>query len=186
LHRTICLARILQSVVPLELFDRCNGPRIHFAGRFTRQIPQIAQAALHAADFCNRVQVAKLQRNVLSIVPLADLLPSSLLPRISLIKIDVEGTEADALAGLEPILESLPAHVAIVCELSPKHIATRGSTVGSLLNRMRVLGFRAYRITNVYGGSAYLSKDISPPYPLVGEVDDLADVVFLRSASPER
>jgi len=125
-------------------------------------------------------------REEVEVVPLAELLPAALLPRISLIKIDVEGAEADALCGLEPILEFLPSHVAIVCELSPKHIAARGSTVAELLERMRALGFRVYRIVNVYGASAYLTRAVSPPCPLTGEVENLVDVVFLRSSDPER
>jgi hypothetical protein len=116
------------------------------------------------------------------ILPLSELLPGQHLSRISLVKIDVEGAEADALMGLEPIINELSSRLAIICEIAPARIRQFGGSPNSVLNRMRGHGFAPHRIKNIYGASAYLTAETSAPEPLDEPIGDMADVIFLRSA----
>ena len=140
---------------------------------------------LGASSLLNAGNAGTLAEEV-EVWPLSEILPRELLSRISLVKIDVEGAEADALAGLEAALPYLPNRAAILCEINPERLAAVGSSAESLLDRMRRLGFSAYKIKNVYGVSAYLTQEIVQPELLEGAIEHMADVVFMRLRTENR
>jgi FkbM family methyltransferase len=66
--------------------------------------------------------------------------------RIDLLKIDVEGAEMDVLAGLEDCHWHLVRQLSMEVEMSNKH------HVGSLLQRLRSLGFDQVSVDSMFGG----------------------------------
>jgi len=97
-------------------------------------------------------------------MPLADLLEEDEIARARLVKVDVEGAEADVLAGMESFLEQCGENVEIVAEVSPEWWADRDRSVADLLGPFVERGFHVYEIPNNYWPWRYLwPNDVSPP-----------------------
>jgi len=59
------------------------------------------------------------------------------------IKIDVQGTEIDVLAGARKLLDSHPREIVLLCEISPAALAVGGRTASDLTGLLDELGFAA-------------------------------------------
>lgn len=75
-----------------------------------------------------------------SIVPAADW------PRVSFVKIDVEGFELDALEGARGIIEA--AHPTIMFEVSASALARQGKTEADILDFLRSFGYAFFVLDN--------------------------------------
>jgi len=78
--------------------------------------------------------------------PLAELLTSDELSAASVIKIDVEGAEADVLRGLLDSAHLLGEETEIIVEVTPDWLTGSDSSPESLLNEFRGLGFNTYEL----------------------------------------
>lgn len=66
-----------------------------------------------------------------------------------IIKIDVQGSEIDVLAGARTLLESYPHEIVLLCEISPSALAVGGRTARELTGLLDELGFLAARIDRI-------------------------------------
>lgn len=64
---------------------------------------------------------------------------------VDLLKIDVEGSEMAVLAGAERILRQ--PRLTVLVEVSPRTLASQGTTPEDLIDRLRSFGFTPWRIT---------------------------------------
>lgn len=78
--------------------------------------------------------------------PLPELLTPDELSRASVIKIDVEGAEADVLHGLLKSAHLLGADTEIIVEMTPDWLAESDTSAEGLLDEFRALGFNAYEL----------------------------------------
>jgi FkbM family methyltransferase len=62
-------------------------------------------------------------------------------PMVDLVKLDLEGGETAALAGLERVLERSERRVTVVAECNPALLAAAGSSSDELITRLEQLGF---------------------------------------------
>ncbi|WP_164103334.1 FkbM family methyltransferase [Candidatus Laterigemmans baculatus] len=72
------------------------------------------------------------------------LIPSDV--RVSMVKVDVEGAEAQALLGMQRILEEHRPD--LVVEITPRYLAGMDASETELQTRLAELGYRAYVIHN--------------------------------------
>lgn len=116
-----------------------------------------------------------LDRCTVSSGPLASLLTEKELRTARIIKIDVEGAEAEVLRGLVPSLGLLRQDVELVIELSPSlwpaDSRERNMTCEQVLSPMLDAGFRPYHIKNDYAPVRYLYPErISRPVQIRGPI----------------
>ena len=118
----------------------------------------------------------------IDVVPLAELLEPSLVERLRLVKIDVQGYEAEAIAGLAPLLERFPRSCELVIEVHPQLLAVLGQRIEDVTDPLEAAGFHAYRVDVDYTPYAHLRA--LPAHPratrLTGAIDDECDLVFAR------
>ncbi|MCO1580333.1 FkbM family methyltransferase [Crossiella sp. SN42] len=113
-------------------------------------------------------------------LPLAELVRPEELRRARLIKIDVEGGEHVALAGLRPVLGELRPEAEIVVEVSQRLLASQSHTVAETVELLTSQGFHPYRLANSYRPSSYVDTAPGPALRVRGELTGDADLVFSR------
>lgn len=109
-------------------------------------------------------------------VPLSKILTADEIARVRVIKIDVEGAEAEVVAGMGSMLDSVREDLEIVVEIDPRRMAQLGRTVDDVLSVFIDRGFFAYRIDNDYRSVAYVAfeSECRPTRirtPIVSETD---------------
>lgn len=115
---------------------------------------------------------------------LDDLIEPSLIPRIRLIKIDIEGAEYRALQGLSKILESNRDCV-VVCEVDYLNIGRLGGHADDVFSLMKQYGYEAFSINNSYAVEDYTERenDSYTLTPINAIPDQRADVVFTTEST---
>ncbi len=118
--------------------------------------------------------------------PLHRLLTGQELARTRLIKVDVEGAEADVVAGLLPGLERLRSDAELVVEVHPHLMAEQGKGVSDLLAMLEPAGFLPYWLPVDFSPLAHLE----PPAPvrpmrLDEPKDELVHMIFSRRRASE-
>lgn len=118
--------------------------------------------------------------------PAAALWPEALWRRTRLIKIDVERAEDQVLAGLAPILRTLPDDCAILVEVAPDDLAATGRSVRDLAPGLWDRGFRPYRIDSRHDLRFMLAPPRLRLHPFEVGHGHMADVVLLtpQAAQP--
>jgi FkbM family methyltransferase len=112
--------------------------------------------------------------------PLPTLLTSQELSAARVIKIDIEGGEYAALAGLVPALDQTRQDLEIVVEVSESLLARQSRTIADAVGLLTDRGFHPYRLTNSYQPSSYLRAPVAPPRAR-GPISGNADLVFSRA-----
>lgn len=116
-----------------------------------------------------------------STAPLCGLLAPAEIAAARIMKIDVEGGECAAIAGLMPCLRATRSDLEIALEVNPCHLASLGQSAEELIAVMAGAGFHAYRILNEYAGRSYLPPlKLSRPQRLREPLTGLTDMVFSR------
>ena len=100
--------------------------------------------------------------------------------RIRLVKVDVEGDELRALAGMRVLLDALEDGAAVVVEVAGDRLDARGETVEEAMTLMRDLGFRSFSLANEYTPRSYAFHRLHAPEPLIGMPQGHAEVVFIK------
>ena len=111
--------------------------------------------------------------------PLSTLLHPDELKDVRLVKIDVEGGEAEVVAGMEPLLRSGRDDLEVIVELHPEQLGPEGSE--RVLAIFRDAGFDAYLLENDYSPAAYLeAARPSAPQPVHGPIEHECNLIFTR------
>jgi FkbM family methyltransferase len=108
--------------------------------------------------------------------PLSKLLSDDEVARTAVLKLDVEGSELQALQGMEPLLPRLRDDVAIVLELE-------GDAVRVATEVLARFGFEAFVIENSYAADTYLSPNVTAPRLLADRAAShgwQVDLIFAR------
>ncbi len=117
--------------------------------------------------------------------PLCEILTPHETATARIIKIDVEGAECAAVAGLLPCLTATSPELEIVLEINPAHLASEGHKAEDLIAAFTDAGLHAYRIENDYANRSYLPPlDLKRPVRQRGPVTRLSDVIFSRRDQP--
>lgn len=106
--------------------------------------------------------------------PLSSLLTAAELRAARVVKIDIEGGEYAALAGLVPVLDQMRADLEIVVEVSESLLAMQSHTIAEALGPLTERGFHPYRLVNSYRPSSYLRAPAAPRRvrePITGDAD---------------
>ena len=119
-------------------------------------------------------------------ISLSNALSASQLSQVQIVKIDVEGSEPEVIAGMGDSWRILPPDSVILIELSPKWWSI-GKTVEEVLLPIREAGFEAWTIENSYSPFRLMRpKRVQTPKKLAGRLSNSArryDLVFARSGT---
>ena len=115
---------------------------------------------------------------------LPDLLTPTELETSRIIKIDVEGAEADVVDGLLPYLGKLRQDAEIAIEISPNRLARQGRTAAEVIAALSAAGFRCYRIDNSYAARSYTKHAVSQPRRWCHDVTEMSELIFSREDHP--
>jgi FkbM family methyltransferase len=114
--------------------------------------------------------------------PLWELLTSKEIRTAALVKIDVEGAEAQVIEGLVPLLPQFAADVRFVIEVKPG--ATSAVRPLDLFRPFTAAGFHTYRLSNAYTSDYYADcrhgKPASPQPIDISRLDSNADLLLTR------
>ena len=120
--------------------------------------------------------------------PLHELIDFERLRRARLIKVDVEGAEAQLFDGIQPFLSSFSDETEWIFELTPEALAEQGRSAAEIIRMFAGSGYRLYRIENVYRMEGY----VRPPNAVLEQITDMpgpgltVDVVATRKEQRQR
>ena len=115
---------------------------------------------------------------------LPELLSTTELESARIIKIDVEGSEADVIDGLAPHLNRLRPDAELAIEISPRRLARQGRTPADVTAVLFAAGFHCYRIDNSYAARSYTKREVSPPRLWPHPITEMSDLIFSRRHHP--
>ncbi len=88
--------------------------------------------------------------------PLSSILTTAEIRNTRIVKIDVEGVEWRAVAGMRELIENGRDDLEIVVEVSPDSLRLAGRSCQDLYALFRRFGFHIYQIENVYGDPYFI------------------------------
>lgn len=112
---------------------------------------------------------------------LVDMLEPDEVRRARIIKIDVEGAEAQVIRGMEPMLSSCRKDLELVIEITPRILESQGLSLSGLFAFFEAQGFHPYQIENDYTAERYCRrKHVCAPERITNLPHQLfqIDVVF--------
>jgi FkbM family methyltransferase len=113
--------------------------------------------------------------------PLCEILRPEEIRAARLIKIDVEGAEADVVEGIGPLLTTGRPDLEVLVEIHAEYLAQQGKHPDDVLRPFRHAGFHAYALENDYTSWAYLSSHTpKPPERIRTAIDRETNVVLSR------
>jgi FkbM family methyltransferase len=110
----------------------------------------------------------------------ADAVPRDLWARVRLVKIDVEGDEMRVLRGLAPLLDALPPAAAVVVEVAPGRLQSRGDSAEALMSFMTSRGFSSAVLDNNYSAGFYANPRPVHPVAVTAAPSEQVDMIFAK------
>jgi FkbM family methyltransferase len=107
--------------------------------------------------------------------PLDDLLDEAGIDQVDLLKMDIEGAESRALAGLSRSLSRRRVH-RVLLEVHPQHLRDQGSSAERVIADLRRHGYRPWKIdhsASVYRRVAAGQMDVTSALTPLTDLDDL-------------
>ncbi|TPW19405.1 MAG: FkbM family methyltransferase, partial [Elusimicrobia bacterium] len=117
------------------------------------------------------------------VAPLGDLLRPEEAARARLVKVDVEGWEAEVVAGLPALLDVLPEEAELLFEVCPRRWPAPRPSLAEAFEPLISRGYKPLVVENDYSPWRYLwPHKTTPPSPVAWPIDPgLADVSVLFS-----
>ena len=113
--------------------------------------------------------------------PLNSILSTGEMRRLRLVKIDVEGAEAQVVAGMGALIEQGRHDLEVVIEIDPPLLERQGTSAQAVLAPFLRAGYHAYVLSNDYSAYAYMRPTRNPRAArLHGPLEAYADVVLSR------
>jgi Methyltransferase FkbM domain len=107
-----------------------------------------------------------------------DIIPSSLIDRVHLLKLDIEGGEIPVMENLISHIDRFNPGLQVIAEVSVSELKEEWRAI---IARMHANGFSTYSITNDYDDDCYLNWHIPDvPVPLRDLPETQFDVLFRR------
>ncbi len=169
--------RLLAENVALNQFQNVRAINVAASDRhgqlglFSRSDVSLGETTTVASrgfDFCGNVIAA----------PLSEIIPASLIGRVHLVKIDIEGGEIPVMNDLLTNIERYSPRLQVIAEVSVNESRSQWEDV---ISRMRANGFSVYSLANDYDDEAYLNWQIpSAPEPLDELPTGQFDILFRR------
>ena len=115
-------------------------------------------------------------------VRLSNELSPSLLKRIDIIKIDVEGMEVLVLDDILDNIDKFKEDLIVACEITPQGFIALGRSLEETIGKILAAGFSMYNIKVDYEIERYLQRLETPAGPelYVGIPDKQMDFIFIR------
>jgi FkbM family methyltransferase len=116
------------------------------------------------------------QEGTVEAYPLSDLVPPADWPRIRVIKVDVEGAEAEVLRGLlsgPPLADETE----VVVEINPEWLHQRGESADAVVQAFRARGFHVYELDRSFPWETRSAPTVKP---VRGQITSVADIIFSR------
>lgn len=105
------------------------------------------------------------------------------LSRVRVVKIDIEGAEGLALAGMQQTWDRLPPEAEFMIEVS-SDMGGQEHNAAEVMHMFEVRGYRPYVVFNDYDLYVYRNAHrYTPPRPFEGEVAGTIDLIFSRGTS---
>lgn len=111
---------------------------------------------------------------------LDSLIPEEIIPKIRLIKIDVEGFEVPVVQGMTRILAKASQRMQVLVEVAPERMKQGGYDAQKIFEIFRSQGFTAYTINNPYSDMHYIHSIPETPERLDGQLTEQMDIIFSR------
>ena len=108
--------------------------------------------------------------------PLGMILTEEEIRTAGLVKIDVEGAEAEVMEGMMDVLDRFPQDVKFLMEITEDEASNR------IVETFRSRGFRMFIIDNVYSPEFYLDTPEQKLVEFHGEISGQVDVIISRAA----
>jgi FkbM family methyltransferase len=113
--------------------------------------------------------------------PLNSILSAEEMRRLRLAKIDVEGAEAQVVAGMGSLIERGRPDLEIIIEIDPVRLERQGTSAEAVLAPFFRAGYHAYVLANDYSPYAYMRRNPNPRAArLHRPLKDYADVALSR------
>lgn len=113
--------------------------------------------------------------------PLNSILSAEEVRRLRLAKIDVEGAEAQVVAGMSALIEQGRPDLEVIIEINPSQLERQGTSAQAVLAPFLRAGYHAYVLANDYSPYAYMRRtQDSRAARLHGPLEAHADVALSR------
>ena len=122
------------------------------------------------------------ERRDVRVAPVQDCIAEEDIPRVRVVKVDVEGFEIEVLRGLGRIL-ARGSQLALVVEISPEWADENPRAFIEQLCREH--GLTPWRVVNEYTVAAYFPAQPEPPFRIASIPDERADLVLTRGIDLE-
>ena len=178
------IARTLEQNIALNRLTNVEVVHAAVADR-RKTVPMFAAAARNSGQSTTIASTAqrrgyRLEAQI-EAYPLHELINFERLRRARLIKVDVEGAEAQLFDGIQPFLSSFSDETEWTFELTPGALAEQGRSAAEIIGMFAQSGYR-YRIENIYRVEGY----VRPPVAVLEQITDIpgaaltVDVVATR------
>ena len=185
------IARTLEQNIALNRLTNVEVVRAAVADR-RKTVPMFAAAARNSGQSTTIASTAhrrgyRLEAQI-EAYPLHELIDFERLRRARLIKVDVEGAEAQLFDGIQPFLSSFSDQTEWTFELTPGALAEQGRSAAEIIGMFAESGYRLYRIENIYRVEGY----VRPPIAVLEQITDIpgsaltVDVVATRRELRQR
>jgi FkbM family methyltransferase len=94
--------------------------------------------------------------------PLNSILTAGEMRRLRLAKIDVEGAEAQVVAGMGALIEQGRPDLEVIIEINPALLERQGTSTQAVLAPFLRAGYHAYVLANDYSADAYMRRTRDP------------------------